>query len=111
MSLETVTLELPQRVYADLQSLAQTEQTNLMELITRIVANALYPAQTTAPTTIIEHRRRVASALLNAGLSLSPSPTSYIAQPISAERREELAQLFATGGPLSELIIAEREER
>ena len=64
-----------------------------------------------APIDAIEHRHRVREALVAGGLSLpTPSlPTSSI--PISVERREELARLFAAGRPLSELIIEEREGR
>jgi len=40
MALETVTLELPAQVYADLQSLATDERSDLAEIITRLVATA-----------------------------------------------------------------------
>jgi predicted DNA-binding antitoxin AbrB/MazE fold protein len=59
-----------------------------------------------------ENRRRVKAALIAAGLSL-PLSQQEISAPcseLSPERREELARLFAEGGPLSELIIAERDE-
>ncbi len=58
-----------------------------------------------------EHRRRVHEALVAAGLSLSTPPAMPEAKPLSAERREELAQILAAGGPLSEVIIEEREGR
>jgi hypothetical protein len=50
-------------------------------------------------------------ALIRAGLS-SPTPEPMpIAEPISEERREELARLFSRGKPLSEIIIEERDGR
>jgi len=58
------------------------------------------------------NRRRVKEALIAAGLSL-PQPqqeNSAVCSELSPERREELARLFAEGGPLSESIIAERDE-
>lgn len=64
-----------------------------------------------APTDAAEHRRQVREALVEAGLSLPSPPPPPASSPISAERREELARLFAAGRPLSELIIEEREGR
>lgn len=61
------------------------------------------------PSDAAEHRRHVREALVKAGLSLSSPPAPPTSSPISAERREELARLFAAGGPLSELIGEERE--
>jgi predicted DNA-binding antitoxin AbrB/MazE fold protein len=55
------------------------------------------------------HRRQVRAALAEAGLSLPEATVPVIPPPLSAERREELAHLFAIGRPLSELIIEERE--
>ncbi len=67
--------------------------------------------QVPAPTTMSNHRQRVREVLVQAGLS-QPAPNTLPApSPLSAERREELARLFATGRPLSELIIEEREGR
>ena len=58
------------------------------------------------------HRDLVRLALVNASLSLPPSHiTAHTATPISAERREELAEMFSVGGPISELISEEREGR
>jgi len=63
------------------------------------------PEETTA------HRRRVREALIAAGLSRPLSIPLPAASPLSSERREELARAFSTGGPLSKLIIEEREGR
>jgi len=64
-----------------------------------------------SPATLAaDHRRRVRDALTAAGLSL-PAPPSAAPSTLTSERRAELARRFAAGGPLSDLIIAEREER
>ncbi len=55
-------------------------------------------------------RRRAEQALIAAGLIKPLNPPPGLLH-ISAERRRELAQLYAAGGPLSELVIAEREGR
>jgi predicted DNA-binding antitoxin AbrB/MazE fold protein len=57
-----------------------------------------------------EHRRRVHEVLVTAGLSLPTAPVVTEATPLSDERREELARILALGGPLSEVILAERDE-
>ncbi|MFQ5613286.1 MAG: antitoxin family protein [Anaerolineae bacterium] len=59
----------------------------------------------------IAHRRRVREALIAAALSLPTPEAPPTASPLSAERRQELAQLFSAGRPLSELIVEEREGR
>lgn len=67
--------------------------------------------QVLASTDVAENRRRVREALVAAGLSLLTPDSPPVSSSLSAERREELARLFAAGGPLSELIIEEREDR
>lgn len=67
--------------------------------------------QVLTPTDAAVHRRQVREALVAAGLSLPSPPPPPASSPISEERREELARLFAAGRPLSELIIEEREGR
>ena len=58
------------------------------------------------------HRDQVNQALVKAGLSLpSIDTTAPAATQLSPERREELAQLFSVGGPVSELISEDREGR
>ena len=54
--------------------------------------------------------QRVEAALLASGL-VRPSKPAQSVRHISKVRRAELAKLYAVGGPLSEVIIAEREER
>jgi predicted DNA-binding antitoxin AbrB/MazE fold protein len=71
----------------------------------------IHVQQVSAPTDAAEHRRQVHEALVAAGLSLPASSSPSVSSPISAERREELARLFAAGRPLSELIVEEREGR
>lgn len=65
--------------------------------------------QSTSPEAIA-HRRQVQEILLATGLSL-PSSLPPDSSLLSAERRAELAELFATGRPLSELILEERTGR
>lgn len=57
------------------------------------------------------HRRHIREALIAAGLSQPVSIPLPASSPLSSERREELARSFSTGGPLSKLIIEEREGR
>jgi hypothetical protein len=62
-------------------------------------------------TEVMTHRQQVRQALMAVGLSLPTPDTPPDATPISAERRAELARLFAGERPLSELIIDDREGR
>src|SRR5215216_5691113 len=58
------------------------------------------------------HRDQVNQALIKAGLSLpSIDKTAHASARLSPERREELAQLFLVGGPISEFISEDREGR
>ena len=57
-----------------------------------------------------EHRRRVHEVLVAAGLSLPRPPIPPDVKPLSAERRAELAHILAASGPLSQVIMEEREE-
>ena len=54
--------------------------------------------------------QRAEAALIAAGL-VKPKKIPEHVKPISSARREELARLYAAGGPLSESIIAERDAR
>jgi predicted DNA-binding antitoxin AbrB/MazE fold protein len=54
--------------------------------------------------------RRAEVALVAAGLVKLASP-QLEPRSISQDRRAELARLYAAGGPLSEVIIAERDGR
>jgi predicted DNA-binding antitoxin AbrB/MazE fold protein len=53
---------------------------------------------------------RAEAALIAAGL-VKPTKIPEELKPISSARRAELACLYAVGGPLSELIVAERDAR
>lgn len=64
------------------------------------------------PPDPLQERRRVHEVLVAAGLVLPRTEADLaMPEPLSSERREELAALFAAAGPLSTLIIEEREER
>ena len=65
-----------------------------------------------SPVGRTHHRDQVHQAMVDARLSVPVSdPTVHSVTPISAERREELARLFSTGGPVSDLISEDREGR
>jgi predicted DNA-binding antitoxin AbrB/MazE fold protein len=53
---------------------------------------------------------RAEAALVAAGL-VKPKKVSEELEAVSAARRAELAQIYASGGPLSESIIADRDAR
>jgi hypothetical protein len=57
-----------------------------------------------------EERRRVRQALLDAGV-IRPQPQVDPLQPISEAQLAAASEALAMAGPLSELIIAEREAR
>ena len=53
---------------------------------------------------------RAEAALVAAGLVKPPSPQHGL-KTVSRARRAELAHLYAEGGPLSQVIISERDAR
>jgi predicted DNA-binding antitoxin AbrB/MazE fold protein len=57
-----------------------------------------------------EERQRVRQALLDAGV-IRPRSSVEPVQPVSEARLAAAAEALATAGPLSELIIAERDGR
>ena len=58
-----------------------------------------------------QNERSLAEAVLvAAGLVIPSSPQPDI-KSVSQDRRAELARLYAEGGPLSEVIISERDGR
>ncbi len=60
--------------------------------------------------TIQKERHKVRQALLDAGV-IQPRPPVKSVQPISEAQLTKAANALATAGPLSELVIAEREGR
>jgi predicted DNA-binding antitoxin AbrB/MazE fold protein len=54
--------------------------------------------------------QRAEAALIAAGLVKPANPPAEV-RTVSQARRAELARLYAAGGPLSEVIIAERNAR
>jgi predicted DNA-binding antitoxin AbrB/MazE fold protein len=75
---------------------------------TQVQLQVLSGSSEESPT---EHRRRVREVLVAAGLSLPAAPVAPETKSLPAERREELARLLAAGGPLPEVILAERDGR
>ncbi|MGE0131792.1 MAG: antitoxin AF2212-like protein [Blastocatellales bacterium] len=68
--------------------------------------------QVAAPETErLDERSRIHQALVAAGLALEHPVNPQPAAPLSAEERERIGRVFATGKPLSEIIIEEREGR
>jgi len=57
-----------------------------------------------------EERRQVRQALLDAGV-IRPRPPADPIQPVSEAQLAAAADALAAAGPLSELVIAEREGR
>jgi hypothetical protein len=55
-------------------------------------------------------RKRIEQIFIQSGL-LSASQQEDSPPPLSEDEREHLAQKLAQAGPLSELILAEREEQ
>lgn len=59
---------------------------------------------------IEDNLERAEAVLIASGLVKPTSPPSGL-KTVSRARRAELARLYAAGGPLSEVIIAERDAR
>lgn len=98
---QTITAIYEQGVLRPLQPLPLAEHSQVKIQILEM---------TSPPTEVDETRRRVEEALLAAGLIQALAPPPDLPH-IPAERRWELAQKYAAGGSLSELVIAEREGR
>jgi len=57
-------------------------------------------------------RNRVREVLFSAGLTSPPeSDSPFFSRELTSEQREYLARLFGEKGPLSEMIMTEREGR
>lgn len=66
--------------------------------------------ETTPPANDEQEIRQIENVLVAAGLIKPLTPVVKLRR-ISTKRRKELASLYAIGGPLSELVITEREGR
>ena len=95
---ETIVTIYEQGVLRPLKPLSLPENTQVR---IQIVAPTL-PAQ--------EERLRVREALLDAGV-IRPRQLTEPVQPVSEAELEKAARALAAAGPLSELVMAEREER
>lgn len=101
-----VTIQIPVSLYARLQRLAETQHTDLVDIIESSVArtHALSSGET--------QRRRADEILLAAGLCRTTPLLLTTERPLADEQRDELAhRVGSTGRPLSEIILAEREEQ
>jgi predicted DNA-binding antitoxin AbrB/MazE fold protein len=97
---QTITTIYEQGVLRPLEPLALVEHSQVKIQVLEV----------TSPPNEADETHRVEEALITAGLikPLNPPPDLF---HISAARRQELARLYAVGGPLSELVIAERAGR
>lgn len=120
MDTETVTLQLPSRLYANLAALAAEEQTDLVEMLTRLVALAYqhralsrpvhtFPrtgeraATPGAPTPLAEVVRQ------SLGLSLEQWRQLHQDLPPAAAISKEIGALLPPATKLSSEIVAMRE--
>jgi predicted DNA-binding antitoxin AbrB/MazE fold protein len=84
--------------------------------VLRLLTPVSFPEQARVRLTILteeeagDELRRAEAALIAAGL-VKPASGQVGLETVSRDRRAELARLYATGGPLSEVIIAERDGR
>lgn len=101
MSTETITLQVPMRLYTDLAALAAEEQTNLMEVLTRLVTTASRQKKSTSTRAL---RQRLEPAIVQ---SETLSPVVEMAQRslgLSAEEWEQLRQDSPSALELSQAI-------
>jgi hypothetical protein len=101
-----VTIQIPTTLYAQLRSLAETYHTNLAEIIETSIAQT-YRLSPETPA-----RQRGDEILIAAGLCRSQPLVLTTDNPLAPQQRATLAQrVGATGQPLSEIIIEEREQQ
>ncbi len=127
METSTITIELPAQLYTQLQTLAEEEQSNPIDVLARLITLATQKHR--QPTTqafreilklaidmdienFQDDRSTLIHKLITAGL-MHPRPITPVPPPpISDEERQALADLMgqAPGKPLSQVIIEERGE-
>jgi predicted DNA-binding antitoxin AbrB/MazE fold protein len=97
---QTITVIYEQGILRPLEPLSLAEYSQVKIQVLEVVS----------PPEEISEASQVEEVLLTAGLirPFIPPPDS---PHVSLKRRQELALLYATGGPLSEMVIAEREGR
>jgi len=84
--------------------------------VLRLLTPITLPERTRVRVQILEEKdtesdlRRAEAVLIASGLVSPPEPPPGL-KTISKARRAELSHLYAAGGPLSEVIIAERDAR
>ena len=100
-----LTLEIPKEILQSLERLAQHQQKSVDQLIMEQL-KAMATDGDFAQTT----RKKIEQMLVQNGL-LDMSPKEKTPPPLSEAERENLAQKLSQAGSLSELILAEREER
>lgn len=84
--------------------------------VLRLLTPVTLPEQSRVRVQILEEKntesdlRRAEAVLIASGLVSPPHPPPGL-KTVSRARRAELSRLYAVGGPLSEVIIAERDAR
>ncbi len=120
MSTETMTLQVPMRLYADLTALAAEEQTNLMEVLTHLVT-AAYRQKTSSPVSALRQRVEqtvvqpetpaLVVEVVQRSLGLSAEQWNRLQQdlPSALELSQTIGQCLTSDTHLSAEILAMRE--
>ncbi len=99
-----VTIQIPFGLYTKLRLLAEKHHTDFVEIIEQSLT------QTHSLLSVESHRQHVDSILLAMGLCRQESLFLTTDSPLSTTQRDEIAhRVGATGRPLSEIILEERE--
>lgn len=102
-----LTLEIPDKILEPFKTAAQRQHKRVEQLIIeqlKLISTTV--GQLPSRFTEVEQLFRQSGLLVRTGLLEKQSEP-----PLSEEEREHLAQKLAQAGPLSELIISEREEQ
>jgi predicted DNA-binding antitoxin AbrB/MazE fold protein len=97
---QTITVIYEQGILRPLEPLSLAEYNQVKIQLLEVVS----------PPEETDEASQVEEVLLAAGVIRPLTPPPDLPH-VSLKRRQELALLYATGGPLSEMVIAEREGR
>ncbi len=99
-----VTIQIPFGLYTKLRLLAEKHHTDFVEIIEQSLT------QTHSLSSAESHRQNVDNILLATGLCRQTPLLLTTKHPLSTAQRDEIAhRVGATGRPLSEIILEERE--
>lgn len=100
-----LSLEIPETIAAKLERIAGEEQKSVEQVAVERLVTALEPSE----ESLAERYERF---FRESGLFYQPTEEEKRRyQPLSEERRQELADKIGAAGPLSEVIIEERGSR